>query len=313
MTHVSLFSGIGGLDLAAEACGFTTVLMCERDSKCRLVLARHWPGVPIVEDVRELTGSIVRDACGGFPTLLSGGFPCQPFSSAGRRRGTDDDRHLWPEMRRVVRESRPRWVLGENVRGLLSIGNGTAFGAVLADLADLGYRVGWACFGADEAAGASHRRDRVFIVGYLADAGHGRGRRVGTHSQGRDCEAGRSVGAGQAPRPGPELADPASVRREGHGGREPGRQEGGRGVPKPGARGSIFPPGPGDLDGWRRVALSDPGLLPALSTEAEAELQVRPVADGVSRKVALKMLGNAVVPAQVLPILEWIAAWEATT
>lgn len=108
---------------------------------------------------------------------------CQPFSSAGRRRGSDDDRYLWPEFLRVIRETRPRWVLGENVRGLLSIDAGREFGAILRDLAASGYRVGWVCYGAAD-VGAPHRRDRVFIIGHrLADAeGDGRLPRGSEHA-----------------------------------------------------------------------------------------------------------------------------------
>jgi len=94
-----------------------------------------------------------------------GGFPCTPISSAGKQRGADDERFLWPEMCRIIRETHPRWVVGENVRNLLALSDGAIMGGILRDLADLGYRVGWCCYGAAD-IGAPHQRDRVFLIGY---------------------------------------------------------------------------------------------------------------------------------------------------
>ena len=125
MTHVSLFTGIGGLDLAAEWAGFRTVLQVEREPFALDVLAKHWPDVPRITDVRE----VHADERWSEPTVVSGGFPCQPFSSAGQRRGAGDDRYLWPELLRIVEELRPAWVIGENVSGLLSIDEGMDEGA----------------------------------------------------------------------------------------------------------------------------------------------------------------------------------------
>src|SRR5690242_14537733 len=107
MRHLDLFSGIGGFSLAAGWAGFTTVQFCEIDPFCQKVLAKNFPGVPIHDDIRTLAGESL-----GPIDLITGGFPCQPFSVAGKRRGADDDRHLWPEMARLVGECRPRWVLG---------------------------------------------------------------------------------------------------------------------------------------------------------------------------------------------------------
>lgn len=161
LTHFSLFSGIGGIDLAAEWAGFRTVGFVEQAEYPVKVLQRHWPGVPIWRDVRDVTTQSVRNAGIGPITLVSGGFPCQPFSLAGQRRGKDDDRYLWPEMSRVIRELRPTWVLGENVAGFISL----ALDDVLSDLEGQGYEarafVLPAC-----AVGAPHRRDRVFIVAH---------------------------------------------------------------------------------------------------------------------------------------------------
>ena len=162
LTHLSLFSGIGGLDLAAEWAGFRTVGQCEWADYPRAVLEKHWPGLPRWRDIRTLTGDDFYAKTGlRTVTVLSGGFPCQPFSTAGKRRGKEDDRYLWPEMLRVIQEIRPAWVVGENVAGIVSM----ALDTVLSDLESIGYAcqafVIPAC-----AVDAPHRRDRVAIVGY---------------------------------------------------------------------------------------------------------------------------------------------------
>ena len=133
LTHLSLFTGIGGIDLAADWARFTTVGQVEIDPYCLCVLEKHWPGIPRWEDVRDVTARSFREKTKErAPLLITGGFPCQPVSTAGKRRGTEDDRWLWPEMLRVVREFRPAWVVGENVTGII----GLALDDVLADLED---------------------------------------------------------------------------------------------------------------------------------------------------------------------------------
>jgi len=168
MTHLSLFSGIGGLDLAAEMAGFKTVGQVEIDDYRNRVLEYHWPNVPRWRDVKDVTAESFERRTGikpGTLAVLSGGFPCQPFSFAGKRKGEADNRFLWPEMLRVICEIRPRWVVAENVRGILSIDAGRTFGRILSDLAQNGYRVGWLCYGAGD-VGAPHKRERVFIVAH---------------------------------------------------------------------------------------------------------------------------------------------------
>ena len=164
LTHLSLFSGIGGLDIAAEWAGFETAGQCEWADYPTRVLEKHWPDVPRWRDVRNVTGASFRDRTGCKDlTILSGGFPCQPHSLAGKRLASGDERDLWGEFARCVREIEPGWVLGENVPGLLSSEAGRFFGRILRDLAEMGYHAGWCCFPA-HAVGSDFWGERVFLV-----------------------------------------------------------------------------------------------------------------------------------------------------
>lgn len=170
MTHLSLFSGIGGLDLAAEWAGFRTVGQCEWADYPTKVLEKHWPEVPRWRDIRNVTGLQVAEKCGQEITVISGGFPCQPHSLAGKRLASADERDLWGEFARVIREVKPRWVVAENVPGLLTSEHGRFFGRVLRDLAAMGYDAGWGVFSAFQ-AGMAHERKRIFIVAHATGIG----------------------------------------------------------------------------------------------------------------------------------------------
>lgn len=163
---LDLFSGVGLMSLGLGWAGMRTVGFCEIEPACRFWLREQWPAVPIFEDVRALTGEVVLERCGAVD-LVAGGFPCQPVSVAGSRKGAADVRWLWPEMFRLVRELRPRWVLAENVPGLRTLGAD----GVLADLDSEGYACWPLVVGADD-AGASMRRKRVWILAHRD--GHGR-------------------------------------------------------------------------------------------------------------------------------------------
>ncbi|MGG4447603.1 DNA cytosine methyltransferase [Brevibacillus porteri] len=181
---LSLFAGIGGIDLAAHWAGIETVAFCEIEPFCQKVLQKHWPGVPIFDDVKTINKQklIEKGVIGDERSIdiICGGYPCQPFSNAGQRLGEEDDRHLWPEMLRLIRELRPTWVLGENVDGHVTLGLDT----VLADLDEAGYTA--RAFVVPAAAvGAPHQRKRVFVVGHSERGGCGwesRGR-TGTITQ----------------------------------------------------------------------------------------------------------------------------------
>ncbi len=161
MTHGSLFSGIGGFDLAAQWMGWENVFHVERDPFCRQVLAHHFPKSQSFDDVKTFDATHLR----GRVSVISGGFPCQPFSAAGKRGGTSDDRYLWPEMFRIIREARPTYVVAENVRGLLSWNEGLVLDTVCADLEGEGYEVLPVVLPA-ASVNAPHRRDRIWIVAH---------------------------------------------------------------------------------------------------------------------------------------------------
>lgn len=154
-THLDLFSGIGGFAIAAEAAGFRTIAFVEREPFCQKILAQHWPRVPVYSDICHFSGRSLRPI-----SLLTGGFPCQPFSLAGERRGKADDRFLWPEMLRVIQATEPDWIIGENVAGL----DGLGLDDCISDLEASGYEVAPPLEIPACAVGANHRRNRIWIV-----------------------------------------------------------------------------------------------------------------------------------------------------
>jgi DNA (cytosine-5)-methyltransferase 1 len=159
VNHGSLFSGIGGFDLAAEWMEWDNIFHCEWMPFPRKVLNHYWPNSISYEDITKTDFSIHR----GTIDILTGGFPCQPYSSAGKRLGKEDERHLWPHMLRVISEVKPTYVVGENVRGLTNWNGGVVFEEVCVDLESQGYTVQPILLPAC-AVGAPHRRDRVWFV-----------------------------------------------------------------------------------------------------------------------------------------------------
>ena len=164
MNHASLFSGIGGFDLAAHWMGWNNVFNCDIEEFPRKVLKHHFPHAIQYADIKQTDFTIHA----GQVDILSGGFPCQPFSVAGKRLGKNDERHLWPEMYRAIQEIRPRYIVGENVRGLLSWNDGMVLDQVYTDLENEGYEVLTFVLPA-ASVNAPHKRDRVWIIAHNSD------------------------------------------------------------------------------------------------------------------------------------------------
>ena len=302
LTHLSLFTGIGGIDLAAEAAGFETVAQCERATYPLAVLEKHWAGIPRFTDITELTKERFYDETGlETVTLISGGFPCQPFSQAGKRRGFADDRYLWSEMQRVIKELRPRWVLGENVAGFINMG----LDKTVSDLAKAGYCVAVFIIPAC-AVGAWHERKRTFIVGSdTSDTCCLRLKDKSKKRVGLDTQAVRSRVLSNAGSVGREtLGDETILVEKGKRNMELIGSDGAQGKPgigqcrtKP-VLGGVADGLPAGMDGhiiWER----EPDGVPRMTEEKE------------NRAERLSALGNAVVPQQVFPILKYIAEIES--
>ena len=177
MKLLDLFSGIGGFSLGAEYNNIETIGFVEKDAFCQKVLRKHWPNVPILGDVRDVTKDTFESV-----DIVSGGFPCQPFSVAGKRRGTDDDRYLWDETIRVVSLYKPRWFVGENVEGIVNIQNGMVLRQVQDDLEKEGFEVQCGIIPAS-GIGAWHQRKRVWILGYSQHNGSSTSKKRGGNTQ----------------------------------------------------------------------------------------------------------------------------------
>ena len=161
MNHGSLFSGIGGFDLAAKWMGWNNIFQVEIDPWCQKLLKQHYPDAKKFTDIREFDG---RQFTGQLD-IISGGFPCQPYSAAGQRKGKEDSRHLWPEMLRIIQEVQPRWVVGENVRGLINWNGGLVFDEVQSDLESAGYEVQPFLLPA-AGVNAPHQRERIWFIAH---------------------------------------------------------------------------------------------------------------------------------------------------
>jgi len=326
-THLDLFSGIGGFALAAKWNGYKTIGFCEQDKFCQAILKKHWPDTPIIEDIRQVRGELYPEI-----SLLTGGFPCQPFSVAGERRGKDDNRYLWPEMLRVIRETRPRWIIGENVAGIVNM----ALDQVHADLEVEDYEVETIIIPAC-AVDAAHRRDRCWIVAHSKRYGQPAGsERRGTEEavrlqQNRSNDSLNTAGAGILSSAKHALADSISVpqgsaHRSEQRERERGRQD--ENISQRNEVGSNTPDGGKNMadsfkQGWEgRVQGREDkerqgvdgysgcgGTTYGQSGEAIwlAEPSVGRVANGIpNRTHRLKGLGNAIVPQVAAEIIRCI-------
>jgi len=178
MRHGSLFSGIGGFDLAAEWMGWENVFHCEWNPFGQKILHHYWPDAEQFNDITKTDFKKYH----GTVDIISGGFPCQPYSSAGKRKGKEDERHLWPEMLRAIREIQPRWVVGENVLGLVNWSGGLVFHEVQADLEAEGYEVQPFLLPA-AAVGAPHRRDRIWFIAHATGRNERPGKYRGLRSE----------------------------------------------------------------------------------------------------------------------------------
>lgn len=286
LTHFSLFSGIGGIDLAAEAAGFTTICQCEWADFPISVLNYHWPNVPKFRDITTVTKEAFFDKTGQQTvTLISGGFPCQPFSSAGKQRGFKDERYLWPEMLRVIRELHPTWVLGENVAGFINMG----LDKTILDLETAGYAVRVFVLPA-VAVGARHERKRTFIIGVSSSNSpcqrHGGcGEKTGCSDRGE-----WNIQKVQSQRK--NMDSPTFMGRLPSGGLSTGECEI---KSRLGGMAYGIPP---EMDG-HSMWVEEPQGVPYLISDPPQNVAKR-----------LKTLGNAVVPPQVYPILRYISDIE---
>jgi len=284
MTHGSLFSGIGGFDLAAEWSGWENLFNCEWEEFPRKVLKYHFPNAKQYGDIKEFDATDYH----GRIDILSGGFPCQPFSVAGKQKGTEDERHLWPEMLRIIGECQPRWVVGENVRGLVSWSDGLVLEACYSDLENLGYSVQSFIIPAC-ATNAPHRRDRVWIVAHNHN-GDGQkerlqaGRKIDVHGSERNRNASDTDGAMSEQWDGDRTT---------------------RGATKPEERIESFD----CARGWETFPTEPP--LCGRDDGLPKEL------DGITvskwRRESIKAYGNAIVPQVALRIFEAIQEYEKRT
>ncbi|MEZ3605550.1 DNA (cytosine-5-)-methyltransferase [Bacillus subtilis] len=326
MKSIELFAGIGGIALAAEWAGIETVAFCEREPFCQKVLNKNFPGVPIFDDVRTLNRQLLEEKGviepGGTIDIISGGFPCQPYSIAGKRRGTEDDRDLWPEMFRIIQELRPTWVVGENVANFANM----ELDRTLFDLESAGYK-GQSFIIPACAVDAKHRRDRTFVVAYSDSFGrynreHHREKRQFHSEFHRDSQEENREWDGRFNRAGEVcsiLPDTYSERLQ-----RAGAEQQTAGFT---GEGEIISDASckrcdqvEQHDGGRKTSekaicqIGKYSLKPrGDKSRWAAEPDVGRVAHGVPNRVdRIKGLGNAVVPQQIYPIFKAIMDQEAT-
>jgi DNA (cytosine-5)-methyltransferase 1 len=327
MTHLDLFSGIGGFALAAKwvwGGKHHIYSFVEIDPFCQKVLAKNFPGVPIHGDIKTFTypnrnglqkpGTEQQTDRGrqffkdDSVDLLTGGFPCQSFSHAGKRRGTGDDRYLWPEMFRIIRMVNPQWIIAENVPGIISIENGLVFEQVCSDLESENYQVQTFIIPAC-AVDAPHRRDRVWIVAHSSGrpTKNGNARTVGSQNGQQETDGQGyifySTSYSDCHAPDSSIEDDRRHFRESEKGQisEPGNGIEQNDVADPSQKlcngaGNSRPGGWGEYsnDHWNK-------------NWPEVATRLCRVDDGVSRRVdRLKSLGNAIVPQVVYPIMQAI-------
>lgn len=352
MKHIDLFSGIGGFSLAASWAGFETILFCDNNKFCQELLKRRFNGevitdtakfrphnekdkqelegtkgnkldtkqprsIPIYGDIRDLDGTKFRGA-----TLLTGGFPCQPFSQAGKRKGKEDDRYLWDEMFRVIREAEPKWVLAENVYGLLTIDNGMVFNKVLSDLESIGYEVQPLIIPAC-AVNAPHRRDRVWIIAYSRQQCGEQGRSKGMETD----QTKRTARTINNQRCGEDVADSQSgqsrkqTEPEGREDISGGDKETFTDSEHNGLEGWQFNKRAGLLGqqnrnrsnegtGWDKNWIEAATEFCLLDDGLPAELDGFKLSKSKHREERLKALGNAIVPQVAYKIIKVIADYE---
>lgn len=278
MRSIELFAGIGGIALAAEWVGIETVAFCERDPFCQKVLKKHWPDVPIFDDVKTLNREVLEEAGiiepGGTIDIISGGFPCQPFSAAGRKKGREDDRDLWPEMFRIIQELKPTWVVGENVANFVNM----ELERTCTDLESEGYETQTfiipAC-GVD----AKHQRNRTFVVAY-------------------------SDSVKQRPGDGFQQSERNTARERTS---DSGALESFKTLAYPDCKGLEGCENTGEISGKRKEWHQQFARCSKTGTTWPTEPNVGRVAHGVPNRVdRLRSLGNAVVPQQIYPIFKAI-------
>ena len=329
LNHISLFSGIGGDTLSAQWAGFETVMFVEIDKFCQQILNKHWPDVPVVGDIKGFDGRKYKDTI----TLISGGDPCQPNSIAGKRRGAEDDRYLWPEMLRVISEVRPTWIIGENVAGIVNM----ELEQVLSDLEGEGYETQSFIIPAC-AVNAPHRRDRVWIVAHASPTGT-RGEGGKTTDEKRRTSENRGEGIRQGDREActsgitPTNSHAPDTKSKNDRGYLRGKEE--RQIPEPGnsiEQGTIADTSSERLQ--RNICRQFGGISDKIETSQGSEscgifsenkqwqepwievaTRLCRVDDGLSRGMdrvnRLKALGNAIVPQVVVPIMQAIKRIEA--